>query len=91
MKIQGGGSTSPETLGVSMITLYLYVTDATFSDAIKAGATETMPLENQFWGDRTGQMVDPFGHHWHIATHIEDVDPGEFQSRMEACFAAHSA
>jgi PhnB protein len=88
-----GCSSSPETLGGSPVTLHLYVpdADATFSDAIKAGAKETMPLENQFWGDRMGKIVDPFGHHWLIATHIEDVDPSEFESRMAACFAAQSA
>lgn len=87
------GSTSPEALGGSPVTLHLYVADAdaTFSDAIQAGAKEKMPLENQFWGDRMGGVVDPFGHHWLVATHVEDVDPSEFQSRMEACFAAKSA
>lgn len=86
-------STCPETLGGSPVTLHLYVTDAdtTFSDAIKAGAKETMPLANQLWGDRMGKVVDPFGHHWLIATHIEDVDPSEFQSRMEAYCGAHQA
>lgn len=86
-------SSSPEKLGGSPVTLHLYVADAdcTFSDAIKAGAKETMPLANQFWGDRMGKVVDPFGHHWLIATHVEDVDPSEFQSRMEACFAPKSA
>ncbi len=83
---------SPEKLGGSPVALHLYVADAdsTFSDAIKAGAKETMPLANQFWGDRMGKVVDPFGHHWLIATHVEDVDPSEFQSRMGACFAAKS-
>jgi PhnB protein len=89
----GCGSTSPEALGGSPVTLHLYVTDAdaTFADTIKAGAKETMPLENQFWGDRMGGVVDPFGHNWLIATHVEDVDPSEFQSRMEACFAGKVA
>ena len=87
------GSTSPEALGGSPVTLHLYVADAdaTFSDAIQAGAKEKMPLENQFWGDRMGGVVDPFGHHWLVATHVEDVDPSEFQSRMQACFAGKSA
>ena len=86
-------STCPETLGGSPVTLHLYVTDAdaTFSDAIKAGAKETMPLANQFWGDRMGKLADPFGHQWLIATHIEDVDPSELQSRMEAHCTAHKA
>jgi PhnB protein len=82
------GSTSPETLGGSPVTLLVYVddVDAVFAAAIKAGAKEKMPLTNQFWGDRTGQVIDPFGHHWHIATHIEDVDPNDLQRRMvEAC------
>lgn len=86
-------STSPETLGGSTVKLHLYVADAdaTFSEAIRAGGKETMPLENQFWGDRMGSLVDPFGHHWLIATHIEDVDPSEYQGRMDAFFAAHRA
>jgi PhnB protein len=87
------GSTSPETLGGSPVTLHLYVTDAdaTFADAVKAGAKAAMQPENQFWGDRMGKVVDPFGHHWLIATHIEDVDPNDLQSRMEAFFAAQMA
>ncbi len=86
-------SKSPKTLGGSAVTLHLYVTDAdaTFADAIKAGAKETMSLADQFWGDRMGGVVDPFGHNWMIATHVEDVDPSEFQSRMEACFAGKTA
>jgi PhnB protein len=82
---------SPETLGGSPVKLFLYVTDvdATFSDAVKAGAKVTMAPANQFWGDRMGAVVDPFGHRWMIATHIEDVDSSEFQVRMEAFFAAH--
>ena len=86
-------SKSPETLGGSAVTLHLYVTnaDATFADAIKAGAKETMPLADQFWGDRMGGVVDPFGHSWMVATHVEDVDPSEFQSRMEECFAGKAA
>ncbi|KIO50378.1 VOC family protein [Nitrosospira sp. NpAV] len=87
------GIASPEKLGGSPVALHLYVADAdaTFSDAIKAGAKETMPLANQFWGDRMGKVVDPFGHQWLIATHIEDVNPSEFQSRMEAHCAADKA
>nr|WP_281719340.1 VOC family protein [Nitrosomonas nitrosa] len=85
------GSTSPEALGGSPVTLHLYVpdVDTTFANAIQAGAIEKMPLENQFWGDRACQIVDPFGHYWHIATHIEDVDPSELSSRMEAFMSTH--
>lgn len=83
---------SPETLGGTPVKLFLYVNDVdtTFADAIKEGATETMPPSNQFWGDRMGAVTDPFGHHWLIATHIEDVNPNELPGRMEAFFAAQS-
>ncbi len=83
---------SPKTLGGTPVKLHLYVsdTDAVFAAAIKAGATETMPPTDQFWGDRMGGVADPFGHHWLIATHIEEVAPGELQGRMEAFFAAQA-
>ncbi len=84
------GSQSPEALGGSPVTLFIYVpdVDATFADAIKAGAKELMPVKDQFWGDRTGQIIDPFGHRWHIGTHIEDVDPNDMERRMaEACYS----
>lgn len=83
---------SPETLGGSPVKLHLFVNDvdATFNHAVKAGAQETMPPANQFWGDRMGAVTDPFGHHWLIATHIEDVDPSEMPDRMAAFFAAQS-
>jgi len=86
-------SRSPQSLGGSTVKLHLYVSDvdALFSQVIAAGAKETMPVENQFWGDRMGSLIDPFGHHWLIATHVEDVDPSEFQGRMEAFFAANQA
>ncbi|MDD2723142.1 MAG: VOC family protein [Methylovulum sp.] len=84
---------SPKTLGGTPVKLHLYVTDtdAVFAAAIKAGATETMPPTDQFWGDRMGAVSDPFGHHWLIATHIEDIDPNELQGRMEAFFAAQAS
>jgi len=83
-------SQSPEALGGSPVTLFLYVpdVDTTFANAIKAGAKELMPVKDQFWGDRTGVVIDPFGHRWHIGTHIEDVDYSELQQRMtEACYS----
>ena len=88
-----GPVAAPETLGGSTVKLHLYVpdADAAFAQALAAGAKETMPLADQFWGDRMGSLVDPFGHHWLIASHVEDVDPGEFQSRMEAFFASNAA
>jgi PhnB protein len=60
--------------------------DATFSQAVEAGATATMPVADMFWGDRYGKLVDPFGHQWSIATHIEDPTPEQMQERMaSAC------
>ncbi len=83
------GMPSPETLGGSPVRLRLYVedADAVFAQAVAAGAKETMPVADQFWGDRMGSIVDPFGHHWLIATRVEDVPPSEYASRMEAFFA----
>ncbi|MCQ8118057.1 VOC family protein [Methylomonas rosea] len=84
---------SPKTLGGTPVKLFLYVADvdAVLTAAIKAGATQTMPPTNQFWGDRMGALSDPFGHQWLIAKHIEDVDPSEMPSRMAAFFAAQAA
>jgi uncharacterized glyoxalase superfamily protein PhnB len=75
--------------GSSPVTIHLYVTDAdsTFGRAVEAGATVRMPLADMFWGDRYGQVVDPFGHHWSIAEHVEDVTPELMQERMAAMFA----
>lgn len=82
------GSKSAKTLGGSPVGIFLYVpdVDATFQQAVAAGATETMPLENMFWGDRYGKLVDPFGHNWHLATHVEDVAPEEMEKRAAAAF-----
>ncbi|MDD2759394.1 MAG: VOC family protein [Methylomonas sp.] len=86
-------STSPKTLGGSSVKLHLYVgdVDAVFAHALAAGATQAMAPADQFWGDRMGALIDPFGHHWLLATHIEDVDPSEYQHRMDAMFAANAA
>ena len=75
--------------GRSPVTIHLYVTDAdaTFNQAVEAGATVAMPLANMFWGDRFGKLVDPFGHHWSIATHLEDPTPEEMKERMAAAFS----
>ena len=82
------GSTGPD--GHSPVVLHLYVpdTDATFNRAVEAGATATMPPADMFWGDRYGKLVDPFGHHWSIATHLEDLTPEQMQERMAAAFGA---
>jgi len=70
---------SPQSIGGSPVTLHLYVedADAVYQRAVKAGATATMPLADQFWGDRYGKLKDPYGHEWSVATHVKDVSPEE--------------
>jgi PhnB protein len=58
--------------------------DRVFTGAIDAGATQHQEVKDQFYGDRSGTLIDPFGHVWTIATHVEDVPPEEMQRRMEA-------
>jgi PhnB protein len=76
--------------GSSPVTIHLYVTDAdaVFNRAVEAGAKVTMPLADMFWGDRYGKLVDPFGHHWSIAEHLEDLTPEQMEERMQAAFGA---
>ncbi len=78
------GSVGPDA--GSPVTIHLYVTDAdaTFARAVEAGATVSMPLSDMFWGDRYGKVVDPFGHHWSIAEHLEDPTPEQIRERMAA-------
>lgn len=80
---------SPESLGGSPMFLMLYVpdVDAMFQAAVAGGAKATMPVSNQFYGDRSGMLTDPFGHKWCIATHIEDVPPEEMERRAAAAMA----
>lgn len=80
------GSSSPQTLGGSPVSLLLYVDDVdkSFNRAISAGCTAQMPPTDMFWGDRYCKIQDPFGHHWEIATHKEDVAPEEMAKRMAA-------
>lgn len=77
---------SPQTLGGSPIGLMIYVddVDTMFNKAISAGATQVKPLQDQFYGDRSGTLKDPFGHVWTVATHVEDVAPEELQKRAAA-------
>jgi uncharacterized glyoxalase superfamily protein PhnB len=79
----------PKAIGGSAVTLHLYVddVDATFEKAVDAGATPTMPPADMFWGDRYGKLVDPFGHQWGIATHIEDVPHDQMHDRMMKAMA----
>jgi PhnB protein len=74
----------PSSRGGSTGHILLYVdnVDTAFEKAVKAGCTVTRPLANQFWGDRYGQVSDPFGHLWSIATHVEDVAPEKMGERM---------
>jgi uncharacterized glyoxalase superfamily protein PhnB len=72
--------------GHSPVSIHLYVpnVDAVFNRAVEAGATATMPPADMFWGDRFGKLVDPFGHNWSIATHVEDVTQEQMTERMAA-------
>jgi PhnB protein len=80
------GIRSPQTLGGAGVSILLYVedVDARFNQAVAAGATAVRPLQDQFYGDRSGTLTDPFGHVWTIATHNEDVPPEEIDRRFEA-------
>lgn len=84
------GGKSPQTLGGTPINIHLYVedVDAFFKKALAAGAIERKPIKDQFYGDRSGQLEDPYGHLWWIATHKEDVSPDEMQKRVQAMFGA---
>jgi PhnB protein len=78
------GIRGPRTIGGSpvMISVYVDDVDAVFARALAAGATELRAVEDQFYGDRTGRFEDPFGHHWNVATHVEDVPPDEMERRV---------
>jgi len=80
------GARSPQALGGTPVGICLYVpdVDSLFNQAIQAGGKVERPLQNQFYGDRSGTFIDPFGHKWTIATHVEDVTPEEIGRRMAA-------
>lgn len=80
------GYLSPASRGghTSSVMFYTDDVDATFKKAIAAGAKQTTPVTDMFWGDRMGNLTDPFGHSWAIATHKEDVSPQEMEKRMAA-------
>ncbi len=82
------GNKSPVTIGGNPISLGLYVenADEAFKQAVDAGATVVRPIENLFYGDRSGQVMDPFGYKWSIATHTEDIDFSEMQRRSDKMF-----
>jgi PhnB protein len=76
----------PKAVGGTPVAISVYVedVDAVFEAAVEAGAKALRPLENQFYGDRSGMFEDPFGHHWSVATHVEDVPPDEMEKRAAA-------
>ena len=80
------GALGPQALKGSPVTIHLQVqdADATFARAVAAGATVTMPLADMFWGDRYGQLTDPFGHRWSIATHVRDLSPEQIRAAAAA-------
>ena len=84
------GGTAPGTLGGTPVSIHLYVeaVDGFVARALAAGATARKPVMDQFYGDRSGQLEDPFGHLWWVATHREDVAPAEMEQRVRALFAA---
>jgi PhnB protein len=87
------GTRSPKSIGGSPAGIVLYVenVDKLFDQAVAAGAKVTRPLKDQAYGDRMGGLEDPFGHQWHLGTHIEDVAPDELERRMKAMMAATPA
>jgi PhnB protein len=86
----GQGHTSASTIGASPISLYVYLPDVdkVFDRAIAEGGKVLKPVQDQFYGDRSGFLQDPFGHLWGVATHVEDVSPQEIQERMKKVMQA---
>ena len=83
------GCRGPQSLGGTPVSLYLYVEDAdqAFTRAVSAGARADMPVADMFWGDRFGQVTDPFGHKWNLATRKENVTPEEMRKHSGKFFA----
>jgi uncharacterized glyoxalase superfamily protein PhnB len=79
------GALGPQSLKGTPVAIHLYVedVDAVAAQAVRAGAKTTMPVSDMFWGDRYGQIEDPFGHRWSIATHVRDVTPADMQKAMQ--------
>ena len=87
------GYRSPKSLGSTPVSLMIYVedVDTVYKQAIDAGGKEVKALQDQFYGDRSGTLTDPFGHVWTVATHKEDVAPEEMEKRIAAAHAAHGS
>jgi uncharacterized glyoxalase superfamily protein PhnB len=83
------GARGPKSIGGTPVSFFVYRenVDAAWKRALDAGAKEVMPLIDQFWGDRAGCLEDPFGHHWWLAQHIQDLTPEELQKNAEAFFS----
>jgi PhnB protein len=83
------GVVSPLTIGGTAVVLHLFTgdVDALWQRAIDAGAQVVHPLQDQFWGDRQGQLIDPFGHKWNLAQHVRDVPPEEVAQAAAQAFA----
>ncbi len=84
------GCHSPESLKDTPVSFYLYVADAdaAFAQAVAAGAKAVKPVSDMFWGDRQGEVSDPFGHRWSLATHKEDLTPQQIEQRSQEFFAS---
>jgi PhnB protein len=78
------GYLGPSRRGGTSVQLMIYLADVdlAYERAVRAGATEHRPIEDHFYGDRSGTVIDPFGHQWTLSTHVEDVSPEEMQRRM---------
>ncbi len=83
------GYYGPQKLGGTPVSILIYVeeVDRTFSQALAKGATQQRAVEDKFYGDRMGTLIDPYGHQWHVATHVEDVSEDEMRRRMAAMAA----
>ena len=81
---------NPKAVGGTTIGIFLYTADvdATYQQAIDAGATSTREPEEMFWGDRFARVTDPYGHSWQLATHVEDVSPEEMERRSQEAMAS---
>ena len=86
----GMGCRAPVSVGGTPVSQFMYVpdVDSAFKRAVDAGAKVVMPVSNMFWGDRFGQVDDPSGHRWGLATHVEDVSPEEMNRRQKEFFAS---
>jgi PhnB protein len=83
------GARGPKSVGGTSVSFFIYGdnVNAAWKRAVEAGAKEIMPLQDQFWGDRTGCLEDPFGHHWWLAQRIEQLSPEELRKRSQAYFS----